>query len=458
MTAGLGARRPAGGLSAFAPLPRETNRLSTGGRPPGAAARSTSALGRGLLFVGSFLLAWVSTTPFPSLSDAHWLDPENGDLANQVAWFGFGVCAALVILRDRHVWPALLRPVYGLMIAWLAVSVVTAAYPALSARRLAFGLCVIAVGAAIPLLPATRERFCDFLGGLTAAILVLCFAGVLFIPDLAIHQVTDLVEPRLAGNWRGIFVHKNIAGEMMGIFVFVGLFVARVRSRLIGWTIVAAALVFLHFTEAKSAIGFLPMTLALAWVSRRRWAVWLRVAVFLVAIAALNTLSIGSLYSPAIASVNAKLMSDPTFTGRTEIWEFALEWIPKRPVFGYGYGGFWQTPEVMSAKPAYEGEGAPMADHAHNAVLNLAVTTGIPGAVIALLWALVLPLKDLGGCLRRGADPALANLFLRIWLFAIANCSFESILFARGDPMWFVLLVAMFGLRYLSVLAVNERR
>jgi len=41
-------------------------------------------------------------------------------------------------------------------------------------------------------------------------------------------------------------------------------------------------------------------------------------------------------------------------------------------------------------------------------------------------------------------------LFLRIWLFALFNCIFESILFARGDPLWFSMLVAMFGLRYLS--------
>jgi hypothetical protein len=70
---------------------------------------------------------------------------------------------------------------------------------------------------------------------------------------------------------------------------------------------------------------------------------------------------------------------------------------------------------------------------------------------LALLCTLVLPLKDLRRCLSVGADPALTSLFVQIWIFVVYNCSFESILFARGDPTWFAMLVAMFGLRYLSV-------
>ena len=50
----------------------------------------------------------------------------------------------------------------------------------------------------------------------------------------------------------------------------------------------------------------------------------------------------------------------------------------------------------------------------------------------------------------------MTNLFLRIWAFTIANCSFESILFARGDPMWFTLIMALVGMRYLSVFRLTD--
>ena len=86
---------------------------------------------------------------------------------------------------------------------------------------------VLLLGATAMLLPANRRQFCNLLAGVTVLVLALCFAGLIFVPELSIHQATDIVEPRLAGNWRGLFEHKNIAGEMMGIFVFVGLFAVR---------------------------------------------------------------------------------------------------------------------------------------------------------------------------------------------------------------------------------------
>ena len=428
---------------------------------PADFARGTAGLSataaRSLLFVATLLLAWISVTPFASLSDTRWVDNgDTADISNQAAYVVLGGCAAVVLLRDRGLLGPLLRPAYAVMLLWLMVSVATSQHPDLSARRLIFLIFVILLAAAAPLLPANRERFCDLIAGVTASALALSYAGVAVVPQLSIHQATDLVEPRLAGNWRGVFIHKNVAGEMMGIFVFIGLFVARVRSLWLGWGIVSAALVFLIFSEAKTAAGFLPLTLLLAWTSPRPWAFRGRLAAFLTALVVLNTFSIGQLFSPGIAAMVDRLFADPTFTGRTEIWQVALDGIAKRPIFGFGYGAFWLTDEVMYATSMVKDGGA-AADHAHNAILNLAVTTGFPGAFFALFTTLVLPLRDLDRCARSGADPALTNLFLRIWAFTIANCSFESILFARGDPMWFTLVMALVGMRYLAVFRLTDR-
>jgi O-antigen ligase len=413
-------------------------------------------LGRSLLFVGSLLLGWVSVSPFASLSDARWLDPNNAsDVLNQAAYLILGSCAAVFLMRRPQFARLLLRPAYGFMLAWLLVSVATSDQPLLSARRLIFMTFVVLLGAVTPLLPRDRRHFCDLIGGVTVAVLVLCYVGVALAPDLAVHQATDLVEPRLAGNWRGIFSHKNIAGEMMGIFVFVGIYVAAVRSAAAGWSIIVAAVVFLVFTEAKAAVAFLPLILALVWTARGGWALGLRLGLFFATLIALSVITIGSLSSPVIKSVVDQTLSDPTFTGRTEIWQLAIDWFWKRPLFGFGYGAFWQTDQVMYFTPLNE-DGAALADHAHNAVLNLGVTTGVPGVLLALVWAVVLPCRDFARCLRAGADVATTNLFLRIWAFAIANCAFESILFGRGDPMWFTMLMAMFGLRFLSVCRLGD--
>jgi O-antigen ligase len=90
------------------------------------------------------------------------------------------------------------------------------------------------------------------------------------------------------------------------------------------------------------------------------------------------------------------------------------------------------------------------AAQAHNSYVNLALTIGIPGSALVAFWLIVLPLADYYRVAREPATDALRLLLLRICLYgAFASC-FESIYFQMGD-IWFMLLIAVFGLRLLSV-------
>jgi O-antigen ligase len=164
---------------------------------------------------------------------------------------------------------------------------------------------------------------------------------------------------------------------------------------------------------------------------------------------ALNMLTIGSTQFDAIKSFNDAVLSDPTFTGRNDIWLFSIESIKDRPWFGHGFGAFWETPATFFL-PMTEGSQVASASHAHNAFLDLALTVGLPGLALAIVWTMVLPFRDLQRCKAIGAHPELTTLFVRLWLFGVYTCSFESFLFDRGNPNWFTMLVAMFGLRYLA--------
>ena len=73
----------------------------------------------------------------------------------------------------------------------------------------------------------------------------------------------------MPANWRGVFAHKNQAGATMVLFVFIGLFVARMRSRALGGLIVALAVIFLAFAESKTAIGVMPLAFILAAIIAR---------------------------------------------------------------------------------------------------------------------------------------------------------------------------------------------
>jgi O-antigen ligase len=294
-------------------------------------------------------------------------------------------------------------------------------------------------------------------GAVIAIVLVICYAGLLLAPHLAIHQPDDAVEPHLAGNWRGLYSHKNVAGSVMANFVIIGLFIAKARSKALGYGIAAASAIFLFFCEAKASTALLPLTLVLSYAVMRIRSRVASAAIIFAPFVFLNVITIGSLHFEAIRAFNKAVMSDPTFTGRNDIWQFALDHIVDRPWLGHGFGAFWETP-VTFFTPNYDGSMATHASHAHNALLDLALTIGLIGLIPALFWAMVLPFWDWMRAKRRAADPDLTALFLQVWMFALYTCAFESVLFNRGDPQWFTMLVAMFGLRYLSVSRVDSGR
>jgi O-antigen ligase len=166
-------------------------------------------------------------------------------------------------------------------------------------------------------------------------------------------------------------------------------------------------------------------------------------------IALFNLFSVGSTYFEPVRNVVDAILPDPTFTGRTDVWRFALDHLAQRPLTGYGFSAFWGTDQVVYGM----GEGslwANTAGHAHNSYLNLALTIGLPGAVLVTLWLVVLPLVDFYRTPRQPATAPLQMLLLRVCLFAACQACFENTFFGT-DGFWLFLVTATFGLRFLAV-------
>jgi len=347
----------------------------------------------------------------------------------------------------------LLRPALAALLIWFALCVATSWEPALSARRLVFTLIVLALAAMALLVPKNLRHFSDLLAAATLIVLALCYVGVLFLPDLAIHQASDFLEPEHAGSWRGSLPHKNQAGALMVVFIFIGLFVARSRSLVVGAAIVALSAVFLVFSFSKTSIALLPLVLIVSGIVGhvRRPIIGIVTAVSV--LAAINLVSLGSIFFAPVRDALGLIM-DPSFTGRTDIWQFALDQLAQRPITGYGFSAFWGTERVVYGM-SQGSNWAVNATDAHNAYLNLALTVGIPGLALALAWTVVLPIVDFYRRPAGASDAALATLFLRIWLFGIYAASFETTLFQQVGEVWFILLFSVFGLRYLSLQRVT---
>jgi O-antigen ligase len=408
---------------------------------------------RSVLIAAVFLSLWFSFHPFPALDEPIEVT-EAGNFANQLGYSTlFVLLAAWNLCHQPQRLLLLVRPVLIVTLFWFALTVATSWDPAQSARRFTFALVIIGIAGMVLLLPKTPRHFAGVMAVVVLIVLAACYLGVALAPQLTIHQASDVLEPELAGDWRGVFGHKNEASAVMVLFVFIGIFVARVRSLGLGAIIVALAMPFLYFTHSKTAMAALPLALIVSVIMARAAKPANGVAVALSLLVALNLLSIGSIYIAPIHAVVEAIMPDATFTGRTDIWKFAVDHVLQRPITGYGFATFWGTEQVVYGMTG--ATWANTASHAHNGFVDLALTIGIPGSALVTLWLIVLPLFDYYRASDEPESAALKMLFLRICLFAAYESCFETI-FTQLGALWLILIAAAFGLRFLAVSRVSR--
>src|ERR1700682_4275428 len=94
-------------------------------------------LARDVLFLATFLLIWLTATPFPDLSDPKLLEQNGeGNLTGQVLTIFLTLSlGAFVFVKNPHVVLKALTPILVLTFLWFACSAAFSAYPGLAARR-----------------------------------------------------------------------------------------------------------------------------------------------------------------------------------------------------------------------------------------------------------------------------------------------------------------------------------
>ena len=401
--------------------------------------------GRALAFFALFATALVTLRPFENLSAADYDDLGQGrDVPTYLAFALLAAFMTSLIWRSEA--PALralaLKPYFALL-GVIGLAALHAPDPATAIKRAVLVALVAFCAAGASLLPAGRRELAGWLAVAAALVIALSYFGVLFLPELSIHQGADTVEAELAGDWRGVYAHKNIASPVFGMLAFIGIFVARAGKRIEGAAIASAALVFLAFTGGKtsSALWVPAMGLSLLPYSRL-WA--LAAAMPFLAINGFGALAQAA---PALAKFAKSLPFDSTFTGRTDIWALAVQKIAEHPLTGWGFQSFWANSDLRyNSENGWVGDAA----NAHNGYVDALLSMGVVGLVLTLWCFGVQPLRDLAAATRRGADPALTALFTQIWIYGLWVSCLESFLFNRADPVFFLFLFAVFGLRFLA--------
>jgi O-antigen ligase len=413
---------------------------------------------RSILFVAVLVLAWVSLHPFGDLAAADALDLTSGNEAATYAFFALfaAIGGTLVWQSDRQALRAMVTPTLLLPGAWLLVSVATSQDVATSAKRFVLLACVTVTCASLFLLPQGRTHLARLLAIAAAILLVLSYGGVMLVPHVAVHQFGDLAEPDLAGKWRGVFPHKNDASAVFSMLVFIGIFIARAGYRQAGTAIAVGAAVFVLFSGGKSStlICVLTILLSFAVQNSRSRVVWFTLVG--TPLVALNLLGVGSVAFPEVGTFVGNLPVDATFTGRTDVWRFALAHVPDHLTLGHGFSAFWNTASLrfgVEDNTVWAGN----ASHAHNGYLDAVLATGLPGLALTLAIFVFAPACGLYRARERNADPALMLLAMQIWLFGIYLASLESFFFDRSNAIWITFLFAVFATRYLAMFRVSPQ-
>lgn len=291
---------------------------------------------------------------------------------------------------------------------------------------------MIVVSIVVPALLAARKS--DLMRGLFVCFAIATILNVFFVigrPPIDTKFAT--------WGYPGYFSGKNYLGECEAIAILLAIHEAihPGRRRIFGILIAVTAFALLLASNSKTALGLLFLTpmLAGATLFIRKHS---RVSVALILLSIpVCWLILTTLTGFSIYRISYILYGDPTFTGRSIIWDFVETEIEHRPLLGWGYQSFWlvgpDAPSIVNA-PGWVKE----MPNGHNGYLDMKVELGYAG--YALFMAFIFAtLHAIGRVADR--DMTRAWLVLTLALQIIITNGLESIWMRGFEMLWIVFLI-----------------
>lgn len=403
-----------------------------------------SALGLALML--------ISLQPFAGASLVNETGANEGSVINQVGFLAAGLVFAvsMMCLASRKVLASLLSPSILMLGLLLAYSIATSPAPDSTLRAVVFTVIGMFIAFSTLVLPRGEKDFQLALMLGAAAALAMSYGGLVLVPELATHGY-DAYEPQHSGLWRGHFSHKNIAGPVMSVIAIFGVYLMRTGHRLVGLIIFAAAALFVLKTGSKTTSGFFPLAIMIVFMAGMFGRSAAAILAHLVVLALVAALTLGSLYSAAIADLVTVLLTDNTYTGRTTLWEFGLSKIPEHPWLGFGLYNFWASDNVfLLDKPFESAWDYRFIIHGHQNYMDILLNLGVLGGSV-LFWLLFVgPIFNYAKARRIPGNAKLADMFFMIIVFVSLMSFLETFFLARNNSLWLMHVFAVFGLHLLA--------
>jgi O-antigen ligase len=323
-----------------------------------------------------------------------------------------------------------------LTLGWCWLSVTWAIEPGIAARRLLL-TCVVIWTLFLTVERLGYERSVTVFRIALAITLVANYLAVFGLPEFGVHQVGEPDDKTLIGNWRGIMMHKNVAGAVCAVTV---LAFVNDAQRIATWLrvgVIALATIFLVFTQSKTSLGLLGFGVAAGLLFSRYQSRYRPAVIIALCFAAVFAAVLGSIFRNVLA---LKFTDRDAFTGRGQIWAALADYWQDHPLTGAGYGSFWNIGPDSPIYRVAKGWVTQVAT-GHNGFLDLLATIGLPGLLLTLAACLVIPFWRL---LLSNRIPAQRGAFaLSLILFCFAHNATESSLLDRDTFVEVTLIFAI---------------
>jgi O-antigen ligase len=397
-----------------------------------ARRRALSAI----IFVVLALVALVGTNPFETYF-ATINDNGGGDATMQIvilALSGLMVIAQVEYSGTRR--PMAIPLTVMIVLAYCLISASWAINPLISVRRLVLtGLVIWLIVRCVGDLGAVRTI--RLLRILLVVLMVANYAAV-FLTPFGVHGSGFDESDAVAGDWRGVFGHKNTAGTAAALTVLLFLFDRQRIELWVSGAVVLFSLIFLYYSGSRTSMAVLPVAVIAGALMTRykphhRGFVWplLTVAIGAAVVAVF-------MYSSAIQ----QLLEDPgALTGRSRIWQLLLIYAQEHPWAGSGFASFWQ---IGPSSPIYKLTNdwvAKFVPHGHNGYLDLLVTIGIPGLILAVTLLIIWPALKLLFAWQVGKQRR--AILIAMLVFCAGHNTMESSLLNRASMVEFFLITTI---------------
>lgn len=392
-----------------------------------------------IYFAGGFLTSHIA--------EGDVSQRQTSDLPKILLQLGlFATLAVLSAIHRKRVLVGLRSAGWVLLLCALALSSSAWSSDIVFTFRRALILCAMTLFAVYLSSRFDWDETLDILGWTSVVVVVASLFAVILFPDYGISQ------DKHAGDWIGLFVHKNILGLQMIVAILT--LAAGKPGSLPYWVrgvflcLAGTVLIFSHSATSWIALAFVLALYPFLHLIRlnRRSAVFLGVVSLPIITAIAAFLAFNYVFILESVGRNA------TLTGRIPLWAAVMDSIRLKPWLGYGYAAFWRQlggdAQSVITKVRW------FAPHAHNGYLDLWLDLGILGLTLfacGLVAAFCRAIEVFQFSSSRAERWPLAFLSL----FVVYNCA-ESHLMRLLSTLWIPFVVTYVALTLMLARAHAE--